>query len=679
LINRTGGLSVVLLLGIGLLVCLLQASAALADDQPAAPEAPGSISGTVRDEAGAALAGIVVNAWRLNDGNPSGWVARTDANGAYRIGLLPAGRYLLRFRDEAEEFATLFYGGVGLSDKATDIPVAGNAVTGSDQRLPRGGTISGTVSFLPAAAGGGTGNADEFTLRLYQRNDDATWYQVQLATTTRAYRLKGLLAGVYRVCVEYGYLENGLKKHECYDNVYTIADATDLILAPGGVVTDVNFILDDGADLARFSGIVTSAQDGSALAGIKVNVLWRGPETENSFWHTLFVTRTDTNGLYRFNNLPPAVYTLQFIDEQKHYVDEVYNDRWSLMDATPLTLTRNMSRGDLNVSLTVASRIQGVVTVESEGPPRYALVSAEQTSAPSVGYWSVNIDPFTGHYRLNGLPPGVYTLKANVELDGGYRLLGYYGGASLAEATPLTLTLGMTQSGADIILRPYNAPSLYSGAVSGRVTAAGAPVAGIQVALHPEDIGRPSLVYTFTNADGRYTLGGLLDELYHLRFIDPTHRYATSYYPQGKTPRSALAVVIEGGKTITNADAQLVLGGGIRGHVRLGDGTPLPDIQVRLFGYLDPEGEANPIWQFMENAEVTDASGAYALYGLHPAIYRICFSDPRNVYPYRCYGAGIDPDATYAQDLHVEAGQTLTDIDQRLGPDVLVYFPFVIR
>ncbi|HYX21322.1 MAG TPA: carboxypeptidase regulatory-like domain-containing protein, partial [Thermoanaerobaculia bacterium] len=73
----------------GLGFCLLAAAIAAAAPCPAEEPASGSISGTVRDESGAALPGVTVEIAR--GGLPSPRVAATARDGTYRVdGLVPA-------------------------------------------------------------------------------------------------------------------------------------------------------------------------------------------------------------------------------------------------------------------------------------------------------------------------------------------------------------------------------------------------------------------------------------------------------------------------------------------------------------------------------------------------------------------------------------------------------------
>ena len=93
---------------------LLGASYALADDPVLAPEALGSLSGTVTDEQGVPLPGIEAIIYQNSHG---GWEflrsLTTDINGLYKAAILRTGIYHIGFRDPQQRYATVYYGQVG--------------------------------------------------------------------------------------------------------------------------------------------------------------------------------------------------------------------------------------------------------------------------------------------------------------------------------------------------------------------------------------------------------------------------------------------------------------------------------------------------------------------------------------------------------------------------------------
>ena len=113
--ERLSALSVLLAASLAVLLALLLVVAlpAAAQSLPDAPDAPGSIAGTVTAEGGAPLAGIEVQIYRLQW--YGGWWSErtltTDANGNYLAAILQANTYRVAFRDPAGVYGRVYHAG----------------------------------------------------------------------------------------------------------------------------------------------------------------------------------------------------------------------------------------------------------------------------------------------------------------------------------------------------------------------------------------------------------------------------------------------------------------------------------------------------------------------------------------------------------------------------------------
>src|SRR5690606_10993750 len=92
------------------------------------------ITGTVTDEAGAALANIIMRVVRYNGTEWEGVSATTtDGSGAYDIGGLPGGVYRIQFSDDRwpREYVAEFYDNATTLESAADINVVASETTGN--------------------------------------------------------------------------------------------------------------------------------------------------------------------------------------------------------------------------------------------------------------------------------------------------------------------------------------------------------------------------------------------------------------------------------------------------------------------------------------------------------------------------------------------------------------------
>ena len=157
------------------------------------------------------------------------------------------------------------------------------------------------------------------------------------------------------------------------------------------------------------------------------------------------------------------------------------------------------------------------------------------------------------------------------------------------------------------------------GTLSGRVVdTLGHGIPGVYVVLwRPSGIQEQLNVYTPTDADGYYQLTYLPGE-YRLEFdtYHPNLNYGEEFYNDKWTIATADPVVITAGATHMLADAVLLFGATLSGHVtRESDGAPLSNVQVRAFDSLNGLiGAAN-----------TNASGDYTIIGVRPGDVTVRF------------------------------------------------------
>ncbi len=156
-----------------------------------------------------------------------------------------------------------------------------------------------------------------------------------------------------------------------------------------------------------------------------------------------------------------------------------------------------------------------------------------------------------GEYTIAGLASGEYIVGFGSPFMGelNYVTQFYNGKSAYAEAQPVTVTAGGTVSGIDAKLAE-------GGRIAGRVTDASTGAA-IERAIvcafgsNPESGG-----CAFTNANGEYTITGLVGGEYKVGFADPP-QYVVQYYNGKAALSEADAVSVLDGSTVSGIDAAL--------------------------------------------------------------------------------------------------------------------------
>ena len=666
---RFSALPVLLAVSLAVLLALLLAAAlpAAAQSVPDAPDAPGSIAGTVTAEGGAALAGIEVQIYRLLQYGY--WhverTLTTDASGGFRVAVLQAGTYRVGFRDPTGVYGSAYYVDAQALANATDIAVAGVDVTGIDAVLRPAGAVTGIYS-------------DTTTPYIYTEiaalvPGDGAWQKAAsvAVTTTGPYTLTGLAPGIYRVCAyAQWYVEPLPEPSVCYDDIISSPDYAQPVTVTGGVTTTgIDLTAGVEGDGAVIAGVVRAAS-GAPLAGVDVWI--------NRTYGPGMTQTTDAAGRYEVRGVVPGQYIVAFSESATGiYVTQFYSGSLTSDQATVVSVARQEVRGDIDAALPLGGMLSGAVRILGQKPDD-ATVSAERldSTVTSVMRGAV-YDRDTGAYRLTGLLPGRYRIYVQARLDS-VVFSGYYGGATVETATEVTVAAGAVIGGLDVNL----GAGAYDGEIAGTVTAGGQPRPGIKVTVYNSG-GSNSTVTTSTDAQGRYKIGGLTQGYYRVGFNDPTGIYATAYYSDALSLNDARYLSMDPVRQIENVDADLVAGGAVTGRVVQDNGVPVPDKSIFLWYVFEYNGFPAYLTPLTERI-VTDANGIYRVQGLRPGVYRVCAEGyyPLPPTPGGCYGGPLGiSEPTMAQDVRVRAGAETTGIDIFVGRTLpeRTYLPAVAR
>ena len=573
----------------------------------------GSITGTVSDSSGTAIAGICVNA-SSSDGSTSG-AAQTAANGTYTISGLAQASYTVQFTDcgSTGSYATQYYtgtpGGTGSYWSAVAVSVTAGAATSSiDAVMGPGGSIAGTVTdssgtgiagvcvYAYATAGGFGGSAE--------------------TSSSGSYTIEGLATGSYTV----GF--SGCAGASAYATAYySTGGATSSYFGASAVpVTAGSTVSGISAQLSvagTISGTVTDTS-GNPIAGICANA-WsvQGPFMGSS--------PTSTTGTYTISGLATGSYYVGFSsctnssDYVTQYYDSTPNGATAYAAATAVSVTAGSNTPNVNAQMTVGGSISGTIT-DASGNPVAGICAMAVTGGFGMGSPPSGVD---GTYELNGLASGPYTVEffgcgATTSYASQFYTGSAGGSASASNALVVTVTAGVLTTG-------INAVMAAGGSISGAVTdASGAPLAGICV-----------YAYTTSNtfggfqtsaADGTYVISGLAAGSYDVQFKDCNNigSYALQYYnatPAGSTSSSgATAVAVSAATTASGINAVMAAGGSISGAVTDASGAPLANICVYVFtGAGDFGGYAT-----------SATNGTYVISGLAAGSYDVQFSDCNN-------------------------------------------------
>lgn len=465
----------------------------------------GAVSGTVTDRNGAPLAGAEVAAIREDGALSSTHVrATTDADGHYLIERLrPGATYTVCVSGKGVTgglsevgYLEQCYGAIGTqsgwkpyASEDSSFEVVAEATTALDPiELDAAARIEGTLTTkdgepIAGVQIQGEHSDDERSVSVAGVTD-ANGHYVLAVDGYSGTRLPSVSFSIY-----FNTYQAPTYVSQRYKGVLTAysknfgGTATTVTPVPG-VVTTVDDQLTQAATIA---GTVTDSE-GTGL-----------PEVSVRLYHAdvrLTDTYSDEAGHYRFGRLPPGDYTICFDPSSTQGGVSAAGYLNSCRAAVSVGVGEQ--RDAVDHALDPASGISGTVRGPSSEPLPYRVVRLYRDgSVSSAGITSTNHD---GVFLFPRLPAGSY--KVCLEAYASWAWRGCHGGTTnLAEAMPVTTTLGTLTTGADIQAVPPDTTPPTASVTKPSVLVQAGRVVSVGVATADSDTGVASYDLRYRYAD----------------------------------------------------------------------------------------------------------------------------------------------------------------------------------
>lgn len=479
------------------------------------------------------------------------------------------------------------------------------------------------------------------------------WGMVGQTTTdnTGAYTISNLNAGTYHVSFnEYppvaGYFM------EFYNNAGTQESATDITLAEGATVNNINAQLSSGAHI---QGQVTDLQ-GKPLASIRVLAF----DSNNTAPADQFAD-TGADGRYDIGHMVAGSYRLVFEDQRQPpiYHTEYYNNQQAVENSTFVTLATDQILNNVNAQLDRLGFITGKVTNAQNSPLQNIQLVAEQFDGSLWYEKQYAVTNATGNYTLGGLAAGRYRVRFRDVNNLKYSAEYYDNVTDPTVATPLTITLNTTATN-------INAQLALRGGITGKITnLQGEPIQGVEVKAETYVTTVPGWYWenvrtTYSNATGDYALCCLDGGNYRLRFTDTLNRYVSEYYQDVyydyNSPLDNVTMVqVTATMTTTAINTQLSRFSNIVSHVLDQRGQPITDLTLALYRY-NPAGSGQWYNLYTNIEKINDT---YQM-TVAPGRYRLAITDGRSPARYVSEFYDNAVDVTTATDITVTEETTVT-------------------
>jgi hypothetical protein len=571
----------------------------------------GEISGTITTTSGHKLAGICVAPIATSELSGNGgffvFLAGPGSSPAvYHVHSVPAGSYKILFTPcGSSRYVTTWWHNAQSVQAARVLRVRpAQLVTGINEAMPVGGTITGTVSDVSKAPLKGICVSAYLTS---PEPDVAVFTGGGGPSATNSaghYAIEGLSAGSYQVQFSTGCNNNG--------DYLSISSAT-LAVKLGVTYPGIDAVLQPGATIA---GIVTSAATGKAVAGLCV-LVWGGPPDSSPYFYTGDTVPTGADGSYLVNNqVPPGTYYVGFsggCGNKGSYAEAGY-DSPNPNAPAPITITSTgQAITGIDTAVARGAVISGVIT-GSTGKRLSGICASALAGGEDLG----DASTVGGRYEIKNLPPGQYQVGfgpgcgTNKQDTANQGLAGSYFAPRGVTAGPafVSAAVGTTYA--------INGVLVEGGSIAGKVrTRSGKTV---QLAcLYLTGLSGAASVDSGEGVEfgGTYSFTGLLPGNYSVTFIPGCagNYYENQWYKDKSTPAGAASVRIVAGHTTSGINSALIKGGSVAGTITLG-GKPVRGMCVY----------AQSTSQFLDSgSSVTNKAGRYVIGGLNSGRYELEF------------------------------------------------------
>jgi hypothetical protein len=337
----------------------------------------GVIEGIVKNHNGYGIGGVEVS-YSKHDGSAPGKTV-TDDDGHYRFENLSAGTYSVYATGQINQYLTI-------TQRVENVSVADDQASKVDLHLgtehgPESGAIAGKVTNEKNVK---LGYAE---IVVYTKDHDTYW--VTRANADGEYSVGALPAGEYAVDFSY----EGMPSQHIDGIIVNKGQTTPL---------DATLISEGNSTTGSVSGSVTD-ENGKPLADVTISLSGKDEETT---WRTT----TNEDGMYAISGLPAGSYRM--------LVNYAANGKIAMVQKN-IEIQAGKELTDVNFSIgfthgKVTGALKGKVTTQ---PGTEKHVSVIMIGEENELIWVSDLND-KGEYLIGAIPPGTYTLVAELEVPG---------------------------------------------------------------------------------------------------------------------------------------------------------------------------------------------------------------------------------------------------------------------
>lgn len=543
--------------------------------------AGGVITGTITGTGGSPLENMDMDIYDAA-GNQLAYDDKSEADGTYLIGPVPAGQYLLKCdTPDGGLYIGEYYDDVIIKGDAFLVTVTNGATTSNiDFELLSGGNISGTIRDA------GSNPISGIDLDLYNSAGDFVGVSATSAVDG-TFTIGPLPDGDYYLEADSDPASGQYYFDEFYGGVAELESATAITIS-GGNNSGNDITLETGG---LISGMVRGTA-GAPLNGIDLDVY-----DATGAWLSYDGT-TEADGTYVIGPLPAGQYKVKSDPEElSGYAEMFYNGTYAKSLATNITVTDQSTTSGIDFDHVQGAFISGTI-VDTGGSPLADVDLDVYTASGSLLNTTARTEP-DGTYSLGPLVDGNYTIKADPDpLLSQFYIDQFFGNTSNRLDATLVTVAGVNVSDIDFTLED-------GGTISGVIRGTGGTLlSGIDLDLYNE-AGDKLYWGDRSEADGTYSIGPIPPGNYLLKADpSPASGYVVQYYDAVLAKSGAASITVTAGSDTSGIDFDLFQGGTITGTITDNGGAPLAGIDLDVY---------DTFGRFVSANATTAGDGSYSI------------------------------------------------------------------
>jgi len=460
------------------------------------------------------------------------FTARTDADGYYQLGPLPAGEFFLRVDPTiAQGYPRIYYPNSVSQSGGTAVSVVNGQITSNiDFSLPRAGVIQGRIVDAATSTGLSGIDLDVFTAAGGRLDVSAS------SGVDGSYALGPLLAGQYVLRADPSLVLGYARLY--YPAEPSPSTATPINVVAGASTGGIDFYLRRAGGV---SGRVTDEATGNPLAGMDLDAF-------DSAGRRLDVSaKSGVDGLYTLGPLPVGmVYVRVDPGATQGFQHQYYFQGLDLTTATLITVEAATDTGSVDFTLQPAGWIAGSIR-DAQSAPIAGIDLDLYDAATGDRVRTGDRSDIDGSFVIGPLPPGAYKVRADPDVAQGYAVQYFSNRPNKDLADPITVPAGAGTLNVYFILEA-------GGSLSGQVLA---PQTGLPVVGADLDVLQAGTLLRLdqsrkTDLNGAFTVGPLPAGTYLLRADPPVGTpYLRTYLGGVATPDASSPVSLSGGQQLS--------------------------------------------------------------------------------------------------------------------------------